>query len=184
MKTSSLKIGQAYSDGKDAVRMIVGLEQMGKDATTPDRVRYSILAAKAEIFYDWESKTSKSVIGTESNCDLSSFAKWAKKLVPTDDLANLINELRAKKVRLSPSQRAFMSAVADEFEGVEFQAAAGTEVSFNQNELRAARGAEEKGLCTVGLGAPRTGGMVQLTELGAAWVRQSKAVPRSERAAA
>lgn len=171
MKVSSIEIGGIYHDGKLGVREVIGMD--GVPGCGDTKITYRLLAAKVEQEYSHAEKAMVSVIGRTSKCELASFAAWAKIAVPTRDKASLLSDLAARTLKLPAGETAFMASVAKEFDD-EFQIKAGATVSFAFNETRSARGIEKKGLATVAIASPGTGGEITLTELGAAWVRAKR----------
>lgn len=167
MKISSIEVGGIYHDNKQGVREVVSMD--GAAGCRDTRATYRILAAKVAQEYSYADQAVVSLLGTASKCDLGSFAAWAKVVVPTKEKDALLADLAAKRLRLAPGEAAFMASVAMEFDQ-EFPAKAGAAVSFKFNETRSARGVAKKGLATVSMGSPGSGGVLTLTELGAAWV--------------
>jgi hypothetical protein len=163
MKVSDIHVGGIYHDGKLGVREVTII------GGVPLRVTYSLLAAKVEQEYSNAEKAVVSLIGSTRACDLGSFASWAKTAVPQAQKTALLAILAAKKLRLSPGETVFMDSVAASFDD-ETPAKAGTTVSLDFTETRAARGIEKKGLATVSLAQTGAGGEIMLTELGSAWV--------------
>jgi hypothetical protein len=169
MKTNSIQVGGIYHDDKQGVREVLEINKV-----TQGRLKYRILAAKVEKEYSYADKDEVSLIGTESSCDLESFARWAKTIVPPERKDTLLTELAAKKLRLAPGEARFMSSIAEAFDD-EFPIKTGVTVSFDFRETRSARGIEKKGLGTVALAPPGAGGEIKLTELGAVWIRLRRA---------
>lgn len=168
MKASGIVIGGVYSDGKAGVREVISIEPDIR--YFDEQVTYRILAAKVEREYSHAEKMMVSVIGSKSRCNLASFSQWAK--VKVDNVASLLNDLSARKLKLPPGEKALMlsrlDALCDE------SPVAGVSASFAFNEMRQARGIENKGLVIVHAAGTGNGGNVVLTELGAAWMRANK----------
>lgn len=159
MKSSEVVIGGVYSDGKMGVREVVSIEPDVR--RSDDRVTYRILAAKVEQEYSYVEKKMVPVIGSESQCNLTSFTSWAK--LKVEDVDGLLNDLSAKKLKLPPGEKAFMLSMGEALDGVS--------IEFAFNETRQARGVEKKGLADVSMRGIGRGGDLKLTSLGMAWMR-------------
>jgi hypothetical protein len=176
MKACLITEGGVYHDGKLGVREVLAIDG------APLRVTYRILAQKVEHGYKGAELGMMSLIGTESRCDIASFASWARVLVARDERENLLAELSARKLKLPPGEAAFMVSVAREYGSSDFIPVPGSSVSFQGDELRSARGVGKKGLATVGESSlAGAGGLITLTPLGAAWVRLRMASASSTR---
>lgn len=166
MKSKGIQVGGFYHDGKIGIREVISIGD-----TFAQRVIYRILAAKVEQEYSYAEKKVVTTIGTTSECDLTSFAAWAKSHLSEIECRELLVDLTARKLRLPPGEQAFMDSVASECAGPEFIPKAGSTISYVFNETRQARGIEKKGLATVDAGRAGSGGDITLTALGAAWIR-------------
>jgi hypothetical protein len=152
MKTKDIQLGYYY-DGKNGVRQIISVDVI------QNKVKYRILAAKVEREFDRHGE-AHSLIGNESDMDLTSFAAWAKSQHSLIEADAIIDRLRAQKVKLAPGEEAFLASVRQEIQGV---VTPGTTVSYDHTEGRAVSGLEKKGLLRR-LGA----GECQILGLGAA----------------
>lgn len=172
MKTTEIVNGGCYHDGKVGVREVLSIIGL-KGA--PQRVTYRILAAKVEQEYSYADMQMVPTIGTDSSCEIASFAQWAKTSLNEAECQELLVELAAKKLRLAPGEKAFMDSVAKEC--ASWTPQAGSTISFSFNETRQARGVEKKRVATVSVCRAGSGGEITLTALGAAWVRAHCAAP-------
>lgn len=184
MKTAEIVAGGVYHDGKQGVREIVKItgSHISRKAGAPfavevPRVTYRILAAKVEQEYSYADKKVVSLIGSTTSCELRGFSQWAKVRVEPGARDGLLAELAAKKLRLPPGEKSFMESVAAEYRNAaaDTPPKAGSTVSFDKDEVRAAQGIAKKGLAQVAMAPPGFGGEITLTELGAAWIRQVSA---------
>lgn len=127
-------------------------------------MRYRLLAARQEQEFSAVQMAMVSVIGRESSCLLESFAAWAKVGLSAEDGQRLLLELKARKVKLSPGELAFMkSGRAEAVEGIGPR----TLISFDHTEGRAVGGLERKGFVV------RHKGEAEITDLGSAWLRNA-----------
>lgn len=172
MKTTEIVNGGRYHDGKVGVREVLSVVGL-KGA--PLCVTYRILAAKVEQKFSYASQKMVPTIGTDSSCDIVSFAPWAKTRLNEAECQELLVDLAAKKLRLAPGEKAFMDSVAKEC--TSWTPQAGSTISFSFNETRQARGVEKKGVATVSVCRAGSGGEITLTALGAAWLRSQCAAP-------
>lgn len=164
MKVADIKVGGFYHDGKAAVREVLAI---APDGAGIERVEYRILAAKVTQEYRHAENRMVSVIGTTSSCHLASFAAWAKLGLSKADCDALLTRMAATRVKLSPGELAFMESALDEVGG---EISSGTMISFDHTEGRAVGGLEKKELVV------RHKGEVEVTELGAAWLRNATQV--------
>jgi hypothetical protein len=137
MRVQEIQVGRTYHDGKAGLRKVVALEG------APLKVRYTILAAKAEreMGQDYEYA---SLIGREDVCDLEYFARWAKQSYDDTEAQVLLVTLQAAKIKLAPGEAAFMDGLLQEAGGK--PRTAGARASYDQTEGRAVAGLEKKGL--------------------------------------
>lgn len=154
MKVSEIKAGCIYFNGKDSVREVFA---MGNNSSI---VHYRLLAARQEQEWSSDAKAMVSVIGKAAACKIESFATWAKESFSPEGGQQLLVRLQAKKIKLSPGEKAFMQSAAVEAGGV---GKVGTHIQFNHTESRAVGGLEKKGLVV------RHKGEVEVTPLGEAW---------------
>lgn len=157
MKASEIVVGCWYSDGKDGVREVISIS-----SESAPRVKYAIQAARHEHDYCNETKGMVSVLGNTSTCDLTSFSRWAKERMTMEDGLGRIQELRAWKLRLTASERAFLDEAFFEAGG---DISVGTLVQFDPSEARAVKGLERKSIVV------KLNGEVEITPTGAAWFR-------------
>ena len=157
MKVSEIVAGFWYTDGKDGVREVISVTS---DATS--KLRYRIHAARHENDYCNETNAMVSVLGGSSSCDVTSFARWAKERMTMEDGLGKVQELRAWKLRLTASERAFLDEAFFEAGG---DISAGTLVQFDPSEARAVKGLERKSIVV------KLNGEVEITPTGAAWFR-------------
>lgn len=161
MKVADIKVGGFYHDGKAAIREVLAI---GLDGAGIERIEYRVLAAKVTQQYCHTERRMVSVIGTTTSCHLASFAAWAKAGLSKLDCNELLTRMAASRVKLSPGELAFMESVLDEAGD---DLAPGTMLSYDHTEGRAAGGLEKKGLVL------RHKGEVELTKLGATWLRNA-----------
>ncbi|WP_341744670.1 hypothetical protein [Azonexus hydrophilus] len=154
MKQSEIQAGECYFDGKEGIREVVSI-----DPKIPT-VKYRLLSAKITQEYSWTKGQMVSLIGSETTCNLSSFASWAKHHVPQAEIGNIMLRIAAKKIKLAPGEKMFMNSALDESGGAIVE---GTSISFDHTEGRAVSGLEKKGLLV------RDNREVTVTALGAAW---------------
>lgn len=164
MKVADIKVGSFYYDGKVAVREVLAI---GPDDAGVERVEYRILAAKVTQEYSHAEKRMVAVIGTTTSCHLASFAAWAKVGLSKPDCDVLLTLLAANQVKLSPGELTFMESALDEAGG---EISSGTMISFDHTEGRAVGGLARKELVV------RHNGEVEVTALGAAWLRNAAQV--------
>lgn len=156
MKIADIKAGNIYYDGKSGLREVLWI------AGAPLRVQYRILESRLKYKYSYVQQATIPVIGSERSCALEAFASWARQGLSREESDLLMLELRARNVKLSPGELAYMNSVYDETDGL---ASVGLTISFDHTEGRATGGLEKKGLVILLRAA------TQLTELGAAWMR-------------
>lgn len=154
MKTHEIVVGDYYSDGKQGLRQVLSMS--GQD------VRYQIEAAKVEYDLSVDPGKKRSLIGSSSSMRITSFAAWAKHRISAAKGPGAALEFKARRLKLSPGEAAFMLAVLTEAT----DARAGTAISYDHTEGRAVGGLHRKGLT----GRPEKG-EVEFTELGAAYLR-------------
>ncbi|MCK4120400.1 hypothetical protein ACI2UK_27015 [Ralstonia nicotianae] len=154
MKPSDIKPGKFYHDTKAGVREVLAIEG------APLRVKYKVLAAKQTQEYDYESRAMKSIIGSAAIVTLEAFAAWAKSEHDENSVADLLLNLEARKVKLSPGEQAFVRAAVAETEG---KISSGMRIEIEHMEGRAVAGLVKKGLVI------RDGGEAEFTKLGAAF---------------
>lgn len=160
MKIADIKTGNIYYDGKSGLRLVLWIAEA--PLTRLKRVQYRVLESRRKQEYSYTQQAMIPVIGSESSCTLEAFASWARQGFSLEEGELLMLELRARNVKLSPGELAYMRAVYDETDGL---ASVGLTISFDHTEGRAAGGLEKKGLVI------RLRAAVELTELGAAWMR-------------
>lgn len=168
MKSTEIKVGGLYHDGKLAVREVIAI---APDDAGIERVEYRILAAKVMQEYSYAEKKMISVVGSTTSCHLASFASWAKLGLSHAECQALLALLSAKRVKLPPGELELMVSIADVFADGDSQAGPGMKVPFDLSETRAAKSLAHKGLFDVREVVPGRGGMMTLTAIGAAWVR-------------
>ena len=154
MKVQDIQVGHSYSDGNQGLRKVMAIEG------SPLRVRYEILAAKIEreMGHDF---MYVSVLGQERQCDLESFARWAKSGYEREEAKRVLLGLQAAKVKLSPGEDLFLEGVLKETGWRPLDA--GAHVTYDHTEGRAVSGLEKKGLLR------RVGGSeVEVLPLGSA----------------
>lgn len=161
MKVEDIKVGGIYHDGKAAVREVLAI---GANAAGIEQVEYRVLAAKVTQQYSYMEQRMVSVIGTTTTCHLASFAAWAKTGHSKTDCDDLMTRLAARRVKLSPGELAFMESVLDEIGN---DLTPGTMLSYDHTEGRAVGGLAKKDLVV------RHKGEVEVTKLGAAWLRNA-----------
>ena len=160
MKIADIKTGNIYYDGKSGLREVLWIAEA--PLTRLNRVQYRILESRRKQEYSYTQQAMIPVIGSESSCTLEAFAAWAQQGFSLEEGELLMLELRARNVKLSPGELAYMRAVYDETDGL---APVGLTISFDHTEGRATGGLEKKGLVI------RLRAAVELTDLGAAWMR-------------
>lgn len=166
MKVSEIRVGLVYHNGKDGLRKVLAI----KNVTNPMRdvvevVCYQILAAKQEREWDTQAQQWKSLIGTSAVMSLDGFAAWAKSSHEEASALEVMCRLQAKKLKLSPGEKAFMESILAE----SAEATVGTCVSFDHTEGRAVSGLEKKGMVI------RLDGQAEITNLGGAWLKNQSA---------
>lgn len=157
MKITDIEAGSFYHDGKDGVREVLSI---GPGDAGVARMEYRILAAKVTQEFSWEKQQMVSLIGTVSSCAVPSFSAWAKIKMTKEECDDLLLRMAARKVKLSPGEKAFMDDARSEAGG---EITPGTMISFDHMEGRAVSGLEKKGLVL------RHKGEVEVSKLGAAW---------------
>lgn len=156
MRTAEIAVGKIYYDGKDSLRKVVQVTIETKE------VLYLLLAARQEQEWDDNSKSMISTIGREIACKLESFAAWAKKSYTNDQGLALLLELKAKKIKVAPGEKAFLHAVLATTGNV---LSDNTRVSFASADSRAVAGLERKGVLL------RENGEAEFTDLGTTFLR-------------
>lgn len=161
MKREELEPGWFYSDGKDGVRELISVDRHGGDQ---DQVTYRLLWAKVTLSYCSLQARMVSCLGSTVTCQMGSFAAWAKSRMNREECDALLMRLKARRVKLSPGERAFMDSALQEAAG---SIPAGTLISVDLTEGRAVGGLERKGLLV------RRPGEAEFTALGAAWLQDA-----------
>lgn len=156
MKIADIRVGDIYYDGKSGLREVLWI------AGAPLRVQYRILESRLKYKYSYVQQATIPVIGSEGSCALEAFASWARQGLSWEESDLLMLELRARNIKLSPGELAYMSSVYDETDG---SASVGLTISFDHTEGRAVGGLEKKGL------VERLRAAASLTDLGVAWLR-------------
>lgn len=159
MKISGIYAGGFYHDNKLAVREVLCINQ-GHNGT--QTLQYRILSAKVAQEYNPTLKQMVSVIGSTVECNVSSFASWAKVCLTKQECKRLLLTLSARKIKLSPGEQAFMDAARTEVGG---PIIAGLCISIDHTEGRAVSGLAKKGLVL----RESKGSEAEFTELGAEW---------------
>lgn len=155
MNINDITVGAIYHDGKSGVREVLAKEEQ------PIKVRYRLLAAKQEREWSHQLKSDVSVIGRKETCTLQSFAAWAKIRLDPAAGAQLVVDLQARKIKLSPGELAFMEAARSKCYGK-----TGDLIPISHMEGRAVSGLEKKGMVV------RRADGAEVTQHGAAWFRQ------------
>lgn len=161
MKLNEIQVGKYYHDAKDGVREVLAIEGQ------PLRVRYKLLAAKQTQEYDYKTRAMKSLIGGVTIVSLEAFAAWAKSVHDQGSIDDVLLALEAKRVKLSPGEKAFVRSALDAAEG---KLEAGKRVGIDHTEGRAVAGLVKKGV------VHRFGSEAEFTRLGAACAQAAKAV--------
>lgn len=153
MKANEIKAGMFYHDAKEGVREVLAVEG------APLLVKYKVLAAKQTQEFDHQTNTMQSTIGKVAIVTLGAFVSWAKSAHDQESIEGVLLVLEAKKVKLSPGEKAFVRAALDASEG---QISSGTRISIDHMEGRSVAGLVKKGLVL------RDGSEAEFTKLGAA----------------
>lgn len=133
MKADLIKNGGVYSDQKQGLRRVLEIGASIRTCGIYDDavgVRYEVLAASKEPY-----------VGTKSSMELKSFASWAKREIPAEDVQLHLTKLRAEKIagKLTEAQRVFLST----FDG---DLTESTSVECSRNEYRVAATCRGKGI--------------------------------------
>lgn len=166
MKAAEIRVGAIYHNGKEGVRKVLVIENVTNPmGDVVPVVTYQLLAAKQER--GWNSKTHQmdTLIGTTLKMSLDGFAAWARSTHGEASAQDLLCDLAAGKLKLSPGELAYMNSILAEAP----DATKGTCITFDHTEGRAVSGVAKKGLVL------RLDGEVELTQLGAAWLRKQVA---------
>lgn len=164
MKVADIKAGGIYHDGKLGIREITRVTAGAQ--RSQDRVEYRILAAKVTQEYSYAEKQMMPVIGTTATCTVASFAAWAKVSLSAEACATLLTELAAAKLKLTPGEVAYLTALAAQ---VTSAALSGAKVQLVASDSRR----PVTGLTNKGLLVCHPDNVLELTSLAAAWLRKA-----------